>query len=202
MFVQKLDPYPEYRYSEEEYFALDRVSRIRHELIDGQILAMSGASKRHSLITVSVASAILARTRGRECAVFSSDMRVSIDGGNYVYPDVMVTCGQPQLVDVKHQDTLMNPTLIVEVLSPSTAGYDRDHNKFSLYRNVETMQAVLFIAQDAPSVEVYQRSGSHWILTDVKGLGAVITLEHPPIELPLAEIYDQVAAEWTDSSSS
>ncbi|MFQ3659193.1 MAG: Uma2 family endonuclease [Anaerolineae bacterium] len=197
MLAKKLDLYPEYRYSEEEYFALDRVSRVRHELINGQILAMSGASKKHSLITASASSAIITRTRGRGCSVFSSDMRVYVGNSNYVYPDVTVTCGQPQLIDVKHQDTLLNPTVIVEVLSPSTAGYDHD-NKFALYRSVETVQAVLFIAQDSASVEVYQRSTDHWILTDVKGLDAVIKLKALEIELPLAEIYEQVANELDD----
>jgi Uma2 family endonuclease len=200
MFAQKLDPYPEYHYSEEEYFALDRISRIRHELIDGQILAMSGASKRHDDISSATLANLYRRLRGRGCSVNGSDLRVYVGGGNYVYPDVTVTCGQPQLIDVKHQDTLLNPTLIVEVLSPSTAGYDRDR-KFTLYRGVETVQAVLFIAQDSPRVEVYQRSGERWILTDVEGLEAVITLENLEIELPLAEIYEQVASDLTDDTA-
>lgn len=201
MVAQKFAPYPEYRYSEEEYFALDRISRIRHELIDGQILAMSGASKQHDDIASATLANLYQRLRGRGRSVNGSDLRVYVGNGNYVYPDVTVTCGQPQLIDVKHQDTLLNPTLIVEVLSPSTAGYDRDR-KFTLYRGVETIQAVLFIAQDSASVEVYQRSGDHWILTDVKGLRAVVRLTQPELELPLAEIYEQVAAELDPSATS
>src|SRR2546423_7792204 len=112
-------------FTPEQYLALEREAEYKSEYINGQIYAMSGASREHNLIAVNIVSELHALLRGQPCEAYMSDMRVKVSQtGMYTYPDVVAVCGGPRFED-EHGDTLINPTVIVEVLSPSTEAYDR-----------------------------------------------------------------------------
>lgn len=161
---------------------------MRHELVDGQIVAMSGASRAHNLINLAVASLLRARLRGRGCETYASDMRVKVPALDlYTYPDVVVVCGSPQLED-ERGDTLLNPLVLVEVLSPSTEAYDRGY-KARAYRLVPSLACHVLLAQDRPAAEIYSRSGDQWVVVDVEGIGASLEIPALGFALPMAEIY-------------
>src|SRR5258708_7680372 len=129
---------PEMTWTVERYLAFERESDLRHEYLNREIFALAGASLRHNLIAANTLASLHSQLRKRECTVYPSDMRLKVSRtGLYTYPDLSVVCGTPQLED-DHQDTLLNPTLIIEVLSPSTESYDRG-KKFQHYRTVETL---------------------------------------------------------------
>lgn len=179
------------RYTPAEYLALERAAETKSEYIDGCIVAMTGGSTQHSRIAVNVVLILGPQLRDRPCDVFNSDMRVGIPpSSRYTYPDVTVVCGEQQVGDAE-QDTLLNPTLIVEVLSPATESYDRG-DKFAAYRRLPSLQEYVLIAQDRPSVDHYLRQGDQWLLTPVIGLDATATLPTIGCTLPLAEIYRRV----------
>jgi len=124
-----------------------------------------------------------------------SDMRVkAVEARSYHYPDIVVACGTPQFEDA-HADTLLNPTLLIEVLSPSTEAYDRG-GKFAHYRKIPTLREYLLVAQDQPSIERYLRQGDVWILTEAVGLEADVPLESIDCVLSLREVYDKVLDNW------
>lgn len=178
--------------SSTEYLVFERQAAQRHELIDGEIVAMSGASRAHNLINLAVASLLRTKLRGRGCETYASDMRVKVAALNlYTYPDVVVVCGGPQLED-GHGDTLLNPLLLVEVLSPSTEAYDRGYKARS-YRMVPSLACHVLLAQDRPAAEVYTRQGEQWVLVDVTGLEASLELPALGFSLPMAEIYADLA---------
>src|SRR5437870_1310644 len=134
------------RFSPEEYLALEREAEYKSEYVDGFIIAMSGTSRRHSLIAGNVFAAIHAAIRGRPCEVHTSDLRVKVTAtGLYTYPDVVALCGEPRFED-EVLDTLLNPDVIVEVLSESTEAYDRG-KKAARYRRLESLQEYVLIAQ-------------------------------------------------------
>lgn len=179
------------RYTPEEYLALERKSEFKSEYVNGRIYAMTGASREHNLIAGNVFARLHARLRGRRCEVYMSDMRVKVSQtGAYHYPDVVAVCGEPRFED-KHVDTLLNPTVIVEVLSPSTEAYDRGE-KFAHYRRLETIAEYVLVAQDKVRVEHYRRDGEHWVLSEVSNAEGVLVLPSLECELPLREIYERV----------
>ena len=180
------------RLSPDEYLALDREAEIRSEFLDGEMFAMSGASLTHNSICVDVIGSLLAQLRGSGCQVFSQDLRVQIsETGLYAYPDVLVVCGEPELVDDDHFDTLLNPALLVEVLSPSTEAWDRG-GKFAHYRTLESLRGYVLVSQDRPLVEVYGRDGDAWILRAADRLEQSVELPGIDAGLKLAEIYERV----------
>jgi Uma2 family endonuclease len=177
----------------EEYLALERAARDKSEYLDGQMVAMPGASYAHNLITANFIYAIRTQLRGSPCKVLGGDMRILAPvTGLYTYPDVIVLRGEPDLTD-KYFDTLTNPTVIIEVLSPSTEAYDRG-KKFQQYRTVDSLREYLLVSQDRPSVEQFirQDNGEQWILTVVTDLAAGVVLPSIGCQLALADIYDQV----------
>ena len=176
----------------EEYLAIERQSEIRSEYLDGEMFAMSGSSRRHNLIVTNMVRELSSRLRTRPCEVYSNDMRVHIPAtGLYTYPDVVVACGEPRLED-GHFDTLLNPILVVEVLSPATEAYDRG-KKFEHYRTIDSLSEYVLVAQDEPRVEHYLRQeDNRWLLTAVAGLEASLALPCIQCELSLAEIYHKV----------
>lgn len=179
------------RYTPEEYLALERKAEYKSEYVNGRIYAMTGASREHNLIAGNVFARLHARLRGRPCEVYMSDMRVKVSPtGAYHYPDVVAVCGAPRFED-SHVDTLLNPTVIVEVLSPSTEAYDRGE-KFAHYRRLETLAEYVLVAQDKLRVEHYQRDGERWVLTEISGLEGVLSLPTVGCEIPLREIYERV----------
>lgn len=176
----------------EEYLELERGSEMKHELIDGEMVAMTGGSWSHGLIIGNMVVALKTRLRERRCSVIPSDLRVRSSADVYVYPDVVVACGEPRLED-NQRDTLLNPALIVEVLSPSTESYDRGR-KFEHYQMLDSLKEYVLIAQDRPRIEHYLRQDGHvWLYTEVSNLDGSISLPSLGCEVPLSEIYDQVA---------
>ena len=175
-----------------EYLTLDRQAETRSEYIDGEMVAMSDASRWHNLITGNVVGELRQRLKTAPCEVYPSDMRVyTPDTGSYLYPDVVVVCGSPELADAR-MDILLNPTVLVEVLSESTEAHDRGR-KFEGYRGLPSLREYLLVAQDTPHVERYVRQpNGDWLFTDFHGLEAVVRLPSLDCDLPLAEVYDKV----------
>jgi len=183
---------PQPYYQPAEYLLLERAAAYKSEYFAGEIYAMAGAGKAHNIITLNIASELRSQFRGGPCQVYASEMRVKVQAnGLYTYPDVVAVCGEERFED-GHQDTLHNPTVIFEVLSPSTEGYDRG-KKFTLYRQLESLMEYLLVAQDEAQVEHYTRQGRDWLLHETHDLGATIQLPSLAAALSLAAIYEDVA---------
>ena len=183
---------PEPWLSPEEYLALERAAETKSEYYDGQMFAMSGASEPHNVITVNLSREISTQLRGRPCRTYSNDMRVRVsETGLYTYPDVVVVCGERRFDDAQ-RDTLLNPTLLIEVLSPSTELYDRV-KKFAQYRQLESLTDYLLVAQDRPAVDHYTKQGDQdWLLRAVEGLEGRIDLPSVGCSFLLSDIYENV----------
>jgi len=182
--------------TEEEYLAQERAGDTKHEYHRGTIVAMVGASREHNLIVTDTSRCVSTQLRKRPCELYVADMRLRIAAlGKYFYPDVTVVCGEPRFAD-DYVDNLLNPTVVIEVLSPSTEAHDRGE-KFESYRTVESLREYLLIAQDRYHVDhfVRQDDGS-WLLNDASGLESLIHLPSIGCELPLAEVYEKVTALW------
>jgi len=176
----------------EEYLEAERKAEAKHELINGQIYAMAEASRHHVAIVKNLLVGLDARLRGRGCEVGASDLRVRIASlESYAYPDVVVYCGGGRWRD-DCQDTLEDPTLAIEVLSPSTQRFDRG-DKFKHYRRLPSLMSYLLVAQDQVEVEHYVRQeDGRWLLTEYGRLGDVCVFPALGIDLPLAEIYREI----------
>jgi Uma2 family endonuclease len=174
-----------------EYLEAERRAETKSEYFDGQVFAMSGASLRHNLIVGNLVIEIGRQLKGRPCTVLPSDMRLHIPTGLYTYPDVTVTCGPPQLED-EHFDTLLNPTLLIEVLSDSTERYDRGR-KTEHYRQIESLREYLLVSQEEAHIERYLRqSEREWLLTEAVGFEESINLPSIDCVLALRDVYDRV----------
>jgi Uma2 family endonuclease len=184
---------PKHRMTPEEYLKYERAAEYKSEFYDGEVFAMAGASRNHNLIVANVVAELRTHLKKRPCQVYPSDMRVKItESGLYTYPDVVVVCDEPKFEDNEF-DTLLNPTLVVEVLSKSTAGYDRGA-KAQHYRKVSSLKDYLIVAQDLAHVEHYLRQpDGGWQIRDYDKLEDVIPLKSIEFELAVAEIYDKVA---------
>ncbi len=179
-------------YTPEEYLALERSSvEGKCEFVDGQIFAMAGASREHNLIGFNIAGELRNQLKGRPCEAYASDMRVkAAEAKGYHYPDVAVVYGKPEFED-GHLDILLNPTVLIEILPPSTEAYDRG-DKFAAYRKIASLREYLLVAQDKPRIERYVRQGDSGILTETSGLDGVVGLETVGCALALREVYDRV----------
>jgi Uma2 family endonuclease len=179
----------------EEYLVLERKAERKSEYFGGEMFAIGGASKEHNLIVANVIIALGVQLKKRPCEVYPSDMRVKVsDTGLYTYPDVVVVCGEPQFDSAfaEQKDTLLNPIVIVEVLSDSTEQYDRG-KKFSYYRRIASLAEYLLIAQDECRVEQYVRqSDGRWLLSETSNLADTIVLSSINCQIALKEIYDKV----------
>lgn len=180
------------RLTPEQYLAAERVAEFRHEYYKGQIYAMSGGSYTHAQIILNYASELHAKLKKRPCSVVSIGFRVRVSpDGLYTYPDVVVICGDPKFVD-EQRDTLLNPTLILEVLSPSTEAYDRGFKSVQ-YRTIESLEEYALVSQSEPRVERFRRqSGGHWLFSEAVGLEAACLFESLDCTVSLADIYDKV----------
>jgi len=183
---------PKLHYTPEEYLALERKAEYKSEYFNGEIFAMSGASERHNLIVGNVFAALHAQFRNRPCKAYASDMRVKVSAtGLYTYPDVIALCEEAQFDD-EQKDTLLNPTVIIEVLSPSTEAYDRGE-KFAHYRKLASLAEYVLVSQDKPHVEHYVRQpDNQWLLSEASRLQDVVHLPSISSTLVLAEIYEKV----------
>ena len=180
----------------QEYIALERKvlpdsEIVRSEYLNGELVAMSGASRAHNLITINISTSLHVRLRGSGCETYANEMRVSTPlTSSYFYPDVVVVCEEPRFEDDVF-DTLLNPIIFVEVLSPSTEAYDRGE-KFAHYRQLSSLQEYVLVSQDQIRVEHYRRQEKQWIFTDFQRREEILPLISIQCELPLQEIYDLV----------
>jgi Uma2 family endonuclease len=176
--------------TEEQYLAMDRAAEFRSEFLDGEIVAMSGASMRHSRLQANLISHLHIAVKS-ECQEFTADFRVRIPPRMYAYPDVTVVCGQPVLAD-EHQDVLLNPKVIFEVLSPSTEYYDRGL-KFQRYRKIESLTDYILVAQDQIGIEQYTRGDANtWTLRDYQRAEDVLHIASIGVSVPLSAIYERI----------
>jgi Uma2 family endonuclease len=180
------------QFTPQEYLAIERSSQQKNEYLNGEIFAMGGASERHNLIVGNVFASLHGQLRGQPCKVYSSDMRVKITiTGLYTYPDVVALCGEARFDD-EQRDTLLNPNVIIEVLSKSTEGYDRGE-KFAHYRRIETLTEYILISQDRHRIEHYVRQqNNQWLMSEAFEIGESIQIPSIKCTLKLTEIYDKV----------
>jgi Uma2 family endonuclease len=177
----------------EQYLEIERKADFKSEYYNGEMFAMSGARVAHVRIVTHAIRELAQQLRNQTCEPFSSEMRVQVaNTGLYTYPDIVVVCGEPEFRDDSF-DTLLNPTVIVEVLSESTQLYDREQ-KFELYRSIESLKEYLMISSLRVSAELYTRQSSGgWLFTSQTNLQDSIDLESIGCHLLLADLYEKVA---------
>lgn len=181
-----------HRYSFQDYLAVEEVSRVKHEFLDGEIYAMAGGSVLHAALSAAVLAALHNQLRGR-CRVYSSDLRIRVLAtGLASYPDVTVVCGTV-IADPKDADTVTNPTALVEVLSPSTADYDLGE-KFEHYKQAPSVRAVVYVWQDWRQIELRERAADgSWRIQTV-GHGQHVLIESLECRLDVNALYDEAGA--------
>lgn len=179
-------------FTPEEYLALERLSEIRHEFLDGTVYAMAGESPTHSAICFNLAGSLHPQLRGTNCRGFSPNMKVRAgESGLYAYPDLAVACGEAFFYD-RQGDVLLNPVVIFEVLSRSTQTYDRGE-KFERYKSIETLRDYVLVSQDRPLVEHFSRQpDGSWSRAELSGADAALALDSVNCRVSLADIYDRV----------
>jgi Uma2 family endonuclease len=183
------DPHP--RLTIPEYLAFERQSELRHEYLDGEVFAMTGASRAHNLIAGNIFREIGNQLRRRPCEAYMEGMRVRTPAGLFTYPDVVVVCGEPRFDD-SELDTLLNPTLIVEVLSPSTEAYDRG-KKARQYESIPSLQEYVLVAQSRIRVEQWSRDGGDsWRQREIDQLSEGLDLQSIRCKLLLGDVYERV----------
>ena len=178
-------------YTPEEYLELEREAEQKHEFIDGEIVAMAGASREHNLIGVNVSGELRSRLRGKGCEIYANDMRVRMRKNRYGYPDLVVVCDKPQFDDEEF-DVLLNPLIVVEILSKSTRFRDKTE-KLITYQKMESLSECLLVEQDEPRIEHYiKKTPNQWLLFIYENLDETISLKSVNCKLPVAEIYAQI----------
>jgi len=177
----------------EEYLALERKAEYKSEYLHGEIFAMTGASRKHNVVSTNIVRVLGNQLTTKPCDLYANDMRVKVtSAGLYTYPDIAVVCGEPKFED-DYVDTLLNPTLLIEILSKSTERYDRIA-KSDYYRTLDSLAEHLLVAQEEYRVEQYTRqSDGHWILTETSSLEGVVELPSIDCSLPLIDVYNKVS---------
>lgn len=177
--------------SPQEYLELERDALDKHEYLNGEIFAMAGAGKRHNLIASNLIRLIGNQLVDRACNVYGSDMRVKIPSGNYTYPDVVAVCGD-ELFEDKTEDNLLNPRVIVEVLSRSTEAYDRGA-KFEQYQTIPELREYVLVTQEPYRVEQFVRQDANtWTYLEFRTADDTVRIESIDCELRLSDIYFKV----------
>jgi Uma2 family endonuclease len=176
----------------EQYLEAEREAEYKSEYYQGEMFAMAGAGEAHNVLVGNLVTGLHQQFRSRPCRVYSNDMRVRVSAtGLYTYPDVVVVCGERRYLDGR-RDTLLNPSLLVEVLSPSTEAYDRGR-KFESYRSIESLSEYLLVASDRVHVDLYTRQpDGRWLLTSASRLEDSLDLQSAGFRLALAELYEKV----------
>ena len=170
---------------------MDRAAEVPSEYQDGELFPIAAVSVEHSIISLSVGSMLRERLAKTPCRAMPSPLRVRVSPTKFLIPDLMVVCGKPVLTD-EHRDTVTNPKVIVEVLSPSTADYDYGE-KFILYRKLESFEEYLLVSQDQARVEVARKAADkRWVISTYEGIDVVVNVESLGVSLPMAEIYNGV----------
>ena len=182
---------PRKKYTPEEYLELEREADYKSEYYQGEIFAMAGASRNHNRITENLSGEFYIFLKGKPCRSYSSDLRVHVPAnGLYTYPDLVVVCGKEEYLD-NENDTLLNPKIIIEVLSKNTGSYDRG-DKFELYRSIPTLEEYVLIDSRRIKAEVWRKTDGTWLLADeTSDLERSIELASIDLMLSLIDIYDQ-----------
>lgn len=180
------------RLTEAEYLGIERAAEFKSQFYDGEMFAMAGGTLRHSLIAANLIQAVGSQLRGRPCRVFTADLRLKVEAsGLLTYPDLSVICGLPEFA-AGTDDTVVNPTLIVEVLSDSTEAFDRGR-KFEHYRRMPALREYLLVSQHEPRIEQYvRREAGRWELQEAAGLDASLALPSLGVTLALAGVFEGV----------
>jgi len=176
----------------EQYLEIERQAERKSEYFNGEMFAMAGAKEAHNLLVANLMGRLHEQLRSRPCRVYPSDMRVRLSAtGLYTYPHVIAVCGQPRFLD-DQKDTLLNPDLIVAVLSPSTEAYDRGR-KFEQYKSLESLREYLLVASDRVHADLYARqTDGRWLLTSADRMEDSLALESVGAQLTLADLYEKV----------
>ena len=181
---------PVRKYSVDQYLAMDRVAEVPSEYYDGEIFPRESASINHSTIGQNLAVMFRRELANSPCMSYGP-LRTRVSPTKYLVPDMLVICGKPQAPDA-YKDTVTNPKVILEILSPSTAGYDFS-DKFHLYQRLESFEEYVLVSQNRARVDVYDKTpDGRWMISPFEGLDAVVRLESLGISLPMSEIYDRV----------
>ncbi|HYH66679.1 MAG TPA: Uma2 family endonuclease [Urbifossiella sp.] len=172
-----------------EYLAIERRAEFKSEFYDGEMFAMAGASREHNTVNENLSVRIGGQLLGGPCRTYSRDLRVRIERtGLYCYPDLVIVCGEPRMAE-EDKDTLTNPRVVVEVLSPSTERYDRT-TKFRHYKQLPSVEEYVLVAQDEAWCERYSRQADgSWAHVEFVGLDATLELKSVPVAVPLADVY-------------
>lgn len=186
-------------FTDEEYLILEEKAERRSQFYFGEIFAMAGATRRHNLISTNVTASLHSQLRRRPCEVYQNDMRVKIHKNFYTYPDVVVVCGTPK-IERRYGENLLNPTVLIEVLSPSTEAFDRSA-KAKHYRTIDSLQELILISQDKPGVEHYaKQEGGAWLISEITNARAVLKLDSIECALDLADVYERVEFDAEEAS--
>jgi len=180
---------PKNKLTEAEYLALERVAEFKSEFYNGEMFAMAGASRQHNELKENLSIEIGGRLKGGPCRTYSSDMRVRVkQTGLYTYPDLLIVCGKPEF-DPKNDDVLLNPQVIIEILSKSTESYDRG-KKFQHYQRLPSLREYVLVSQERMVVERFVRQpDGDWLLTTFEGPAARLALVTVGVQVPLEDIY-------------
>jgi Uma2 family endonuclease len=194
-------PHADISYSIEEYLVIERGSAERHEYLDGHVYAMAGESPEHGTICTNIGGELYNQLRGKECQAFSKDMKVRsgpnpqtgrASKGLFSYPDLVVVCGELRFHD-EYRDVLLNPTIIIEVLSPATEAFDRGEKWVRYQSWLPELSDYLLVSQSRPQVEHYQRQATgEWLYSLLADLGDKLDLASIGCKLELNEIYDRI----------
>lgn len=184
------EPVPKFNYvSAEDYLVMERASQHKHEYYQGEVFAMSGASLNHNHVFTNLFGFLSSKLKGKGCKPYGSDLRIHIPMNTlYTYPDISIVCGNPETTDNVF-DTITNPCVIIEILSPSTKSYDRG-DKFNLYRQITTLQEYILIDPETVSVEHFVKTDIHeWKLTELTNITDEFTIQTVGIRITLEELY-------------
>ena len=180
------------RITSAEYLELERAAQYKSEFYQGEMIEMVGASLIHNRVKDNLVRAFGNRLSNGPCQEFSSDAKIYVDRtGSYFYPVVVVVCGKPEVQDGKG-DVLLNPVVVVEILSPSTESFDRGM-KFLHYQRVPSLREYLIVSQDQPLVQRYVRHDDNsWLLNSFEGLEVTLELKSIPVSIPMADVYGRI----------
>jgi Uma2 family endonuclease len=190
------EPAPKYNYiSPEQYLEMERAAETKHEYYNGEVFAMSGSSLPHNFVCHNVYGSLIIFLKGKDCKPFGSDLRIHIPRNTlYTYPDISIICGKPETAD-SFRDSIINPSVIIEILSKSTKDYDRG-TKFFLYRSIQTLKEYILIDSTSVSVEMYNRQvDNSWVLKEFKQLTDSFVISTIGLSLFLKDVYEDVIFE-------
>jgi Uma2 family endonuclease len=174
-----------------QYFAVDDISETKYELVDGVLYSMAGGTPDHAQISLAIGIVLGPQLRGKPCRPYGSELRVALSNRTYAYPDASIICGKREIAE-EDPNTVVNPTVVFEVLSPSTESYDRGRKR-ALYQRIPSMRTVVLIASEEAWVEVYERqSEGEWTVREYSGLDRTVPLPAIDAEMPLADLYDGI----------